>query len=78
MSGSTIISYPTIEAGIDATAATLHNLVVERKLSTVEKLGFEAGSDRDTLTRFDAKDSEVKKKHKHKNRRFRQRPDKQD
>lgn len=39
MSGSTIISYPTIEAGIDATAATLHNLVVERKLSTVEKLG---------------------------------------
>ncbi|TJY15430.1 hydrolase, partial [Lacticaseibacillus paracasei] len=39
MSGSTIISYPTIEAGIDATAATLHNLVVERQLSTVEKLG---------------------------------------
>ena len=39
MSGSTVISYPTIEAGIDATAATLHNLVVERQLSTVEKLG---------------------------------------
>ena len=45
---------------------------------TIEKLGFEAGSDHDTLTRFDTKDKEIKKKHKHKKRKFRPRPDKQD
>ena len=46
---------------------------------TIEKLGFEAGSDRDTLTRFDTPDSDGKKKHKNSNkkRRFRQRPGKQ-
>lgn len=39
MQGSTIIHYPTLDAGIEATGATLHNLVIERKLDTVEKLG---------------------------------------
>ena len=39
MSGGTIISYPSLEAGIDATGTTLHNLVVTRGLNTVQKLG---------------------------------------
>jgi cell wall-associated NlpC family hydrolase len=39
MSSSGIISYPSIEAGIDATGRTLNNLVVRRKLNTIEKLG---------------------------------------
>ncbi|QPC26363.1 CHAP domain-containing protein [Lacticaseibacillus paracasei] len=39
MSGGTIIAYPSLEAGIDATGTTLHNLVVTRGLNTVQKLG---------------------------------------
>ncbi|RND84702.1 CHAP domain-containing protein [Lacticaseibacillus paracasei] len=39
MSGGTIIAYPSLEGGIDATGNTLHNLVVTRGLNTVQKLG---------------------------------------
>jgi surface antigen/murein DD-endopeptidase MepM/ murein hydrolase activator NlpD len=39
MSGGSIIAYPSLEAGIDATGTTLHNLVVTRGLNTVQKLG---------------------------------------
>ena len=39
MNAGGIISYGSIQAGIDATAATLNNLVVQRHLDTVDKLG---------------------------------------
>lgn len=39
MSASGIISYATLDEGIEATGRTLHNLVIERQLDTVEKLG---------------------------------------
>ncbi|KRM07539.1 cell wall-associated hydrolase [Liquorilactobacillus ghanensis DSM 18630] len=39
MVGSKILHYDTLEQGIDATGKTLHNLVVTRKLNTVQKLG---------------------------------------
>lgn len=39
MNAGGIISYSSIQAGIDATAATLNNLVVQRHLDTVDKLG---------------------------------------
>jgi cell wall-associated NlpC family hydrolase len=39
MNSDVIINYPSIEAGIDATGRTLNNLVVNRKLNTIEKLG---------------------------------------
>lgn len=39
MNSSGIISYATLDEGIEATGRTLHNLVIERKLDTVEKLG---------------------------------------
>lgn len=39
MIGSTIIDYPTLDKGIEATGETLHELVVVQHLDTVEKLG---------------------------------------
>lgn len=39
MSGGSIIHFSSLREGIEATGATLHNLVVERHLTTVAKLG---------------------------------------
>lgn len=39
MSGGTITHFDSLKEGIDATGATLHNLVVKNKLDTVQKLG---------------------------------------
>lgn len=39
MSSSGVIHFDTLDQGIEATGATLKNLVVERQLTTVEKLG---------------------------------------
>lgn len=39
MTSSGIIHYPSLDKGIEATGETLHNLVVERGLNTLEKLG---------------------------------------
>lgn len=39
MRGNEIIHFDTLDQGIEATGATLHNLVVERQLTTVESLG---------------------------------------
>ncbi len=50
-------------------------LLQEFEIKTVvEKLGFEAGSDRDTLTRFDDPKSSGVKKHSHNNRRRKFKP----
>ncbi|MCJ8223716.1 NlpC/P60 family protein [Bacillus sonorensis] len=39
MRGSTIIHYPTLDDGLRAQGRTLHNLIIGRGLTTIEKLG---------------------------------------
>ncbi|WEY90741.1 NlpC/P60 family protein (plasmid) [Bacillus subtilis] len=39
MRGSTIIHYPTLDDGLKAQGRTLHNLIIGRGLTTIEKLG---------------------------------------
>lgn len=52
MRGSTIIHFDTLDAGIEMTGQTLHNLVIERELHTIEALGSvycPVGADNDPL-----------------------------
>lgn len=39
MTGSSILHFDSLDKGIEATGRTLHNLIIERKLQTVERLG---------------------------------------